>query len=353
MVKCRQHRSKRRTRGISREDTMTLTARIAVLGLSSLMIVGNALAQDRPAADTANYPSQTVRLIVPFPAGGPADIVARLLAQKLNESWGQPVIVENRPGANTVLAAQQVARAAPDGHTILVAIDSTLVMNPYLYKSLPYDPSKDFAPITQTTQSMSVLAVRAEDGPKTVKELIARAKAEPGKLNYGGGTLTPQLMGYVFNKAAGIQVQYVPFRGTPATVQGMLTKSVDMVYAATSIALPLVANGKLRALARLDSRNFPAVKDIPTLREAAGFAEFDDLSVWLGLVAPKATPKPIIDKIHREVLRILNDPPVKERVDRSGNYINTSKSPEEFGAFIRKEADRWSRVLPETGIRYD
>jgi tripartite-type tricarboxylate transporter receptor subunit TctC len=186
-----------------------------------------------------------------------------------------------------------------------------------------------------------------------VKELIAQAKAVPGKLNYGGGTLTPQLMGYVFNKAAGIQVQYIPFRGTPATVQGLLTKSVDMVYAATSIALPLVAEGKLRALARLDSRSFPAVKDIPTLREAAGFAAFDDLSVWLGLVAPGGTPKPVVDKIHREVVRILNDPPVKERVDRSGNYINTSRSPEEFGAFIRKEADRWSKVLPETGIRYD
>jgi tripartite-type tricarboxylate transporter receptor subunit TctC len=133
----------------------------------------------------------------------------------------------------------------------------------------------------------------------------------------------------------------------------MLTKSVDMVYAASSIALPLVADGKLRALARLDSRMFEAVKDIPTLREAAGFARFDDLSVWLGLVAPRATPKPIVDKIHREVVRILNDPPVKERVDRTGNYISTSESPEAFSAFIRKEADRWAKVLPETGIRYD
>jgi len=332
---------------------MALAGRTAALALSSLMIVASAFAQDKPGADAANYPNRTVRLIVPFPAGGPADIVARLLAQKMSDAWGQSVIVENKPGANTVLAAQLVAQAAPDGYTILVAIDSTLSMNPYLYKKLSYDPFKDFAPITQTTQSMSVLAVRAADGPKTVKELIAQAKAAPGKLNYGGGTLTPQLMGYVFNKAAGIKVQYIPFRGTPATVQGLLTKSVDMVYAATSIALPLVADGKLRPLARLDSRSFAAVKDIPTLREAGGFAHFDDLSVWLGLVAPKATPKPIIDKIHGQVVRILNDPPVKERVDKSGNYISTSSSPEAFGAFIRKEADRWSKVLPETGIRYD
>jgi tripartite-type tricarboxylate transporter receptor subunit TctC len=336
-----------------REDIMAWATRMTALALTSLLTIASAFEQAKPDADASGYPSRTVHLIVPFPAGGPADIVARLLAQKMSESWKQSVIVENKPGANTVLAAQLVAQAAPDGYTILVAIDSTLVMNPYLYKKLPYDPFKDFAPITQTTQSMSVLAVRAEDGPKTVKELIARAKAAPGKLNYGGGTLTPQLMGYVFNKAAGIQVQYVPFRGTPATVQGMLTKSVDMVYAATSIALPLVADGKLRALARLDSRTFAAVKDIPTLREAAGFDTFDDLSVWLGLVAPRATPQPIIDKIYREVVRILNDPPVKERVDRSGNYINTSSSPAEFGAFIRREADRWSKVLPETGIHYD
>jgi tripartite-type tricarboxylate transporter receptor subunit TctC len=330
---------------------MTSASRIVALALASVMAVGTTTAQGQQ--NKGSYPSRTVHLIVPFPAGGPADIVARLLAQKLSDAWSQTVIVENKPGANTVLAAQYVAQSAPDGHTLLVAIDSTLVMNPYLYKKLPYDPLKDFAPITQTTQSMSVLAVRAADGPKTVKELIAQAKAAPGKLNYGGGTLTPQLMGYVFNKAAGISVQYIPFRGTPATVQGLLTKSVDMVYAATSIALPLVADGKLRALARLDSRSFPAVKDIPTLREAAGFADFDDLSVWLGLVAPAGTPKPIVEKIHREVVRILNDPPVKERVDRSGNYINTSRNPEEFAAFIRKEAARWSKVLPETGIRYD
>ena len=330
---------------------MIPASRIAALALAGALIGGTAYAQGQP--DSVSYPSRNVHLIVPFPAGGPADIVARLLAQKLSDAWGQPVIVENKAGANTVLAAQYVAQAAPDGHTLLVAIDSTLVMNPYLYKKLPYDPFKDFAPITQTTQSMSVLAVRAADGPKSVKELIAQAKAAPGKLNYGGGTLTPQLMGYVFNKTAGIQVQYIPYRGTPATVQGLLTKSVDMVYAATSIALPLVAEGKLRALARLDSRSFAAVKDIPTLREAAGFATFDDLSVWLGLVAPSGTPKPVVDKIHREVVRILNDPAVKERVDRSGNYINTSRSPEEFGAFIRKEAARWSKVLPETGIRYD
>jgi tripartite-type tricarboxylate transporter receptor subunit TctC len=330
-----------------------IKSRMVASAAAILLMAGIAFAPARADEAASAYPSRTVHLVVPFPAGGPADIVARLLAQKMGEDWKQTVIVENKPGANTVLAAQLVAQSPADGYTLLVAIDSTMVMNPYLYKKLPYDPFKDFVPITQTTQSMSVLAVRASDGPKTVKELIAQAKAAPGKLNYGGGTLTPQLMGYVFNKAAGIEVQYVPFRGTPATVQGLLTHSVDMVYAATSIALPLVADGKLRALARLDSREFAGVKGIPTLGEAAGLKDFDDLSVWLGLVAPKATPKPIVDKIYREVVHILNDPPTKERIDRSGNYVNTSKSPEAFDAFIRREAARWSKVLPETGIHYD
>ena len=166
---------------------MTSASRTVALALASVLAVGATTAQGQQ--NKGSYPSRTVHLIVPFPAGGPADIVARLLAQKLSDAWDQTVIVENKPGANTVLAAQYVAQSAPDGHTLLVAINSTLVMNPYLYKKLPYDPLKDFAPITQTTQSMSVLAVRAADGPKTVKELIAQAKAAPGKLNYGGGTL--------------------------------------------------------------------------------------------------------------------------------------------------------------------
>jgi tripartite-type tricarboxylate transporter receptor subunit TctC len=335
-----------------RDTAMTVLPRLVAITLAGLLTATPAMAQHKPDA-AAKYPSRTVSLVVPFPAGGPADIVARILAQSLNELWCQPVIVENKPGANTLIAAQQVARAAPDGHTLLVAIDSTQAMNQFLYKSLPYDPFKDFAPITQTTQSLSLLAVRAADGPQTVKELIARAKAAPGKLNYGGGTLTPQLMGYVFNKAAGIDVQYVAYRGTPATVQGLLNGSVDMVYGASSIVLPLVKDGKLRPLARLDSRDLPEVRHIPTLREAAGLKEFDDLSVWLGLVAPAATPKAIVEKIHRDVTRILNDAGTREKIDRSGNHVQTSADPAAFGAFIRKEADRWSKVLPETGIRYD
>jgi tripartite-type tricarboxylate transporter receptor subunit TctC len=169
------------------------------------------------AQDAAkDYPNRPIHIVVPFPAGGPADVASRLLAQKMNEDWGQPVIVDNRPGGNTVIGAVQVAKAVPDGYTLLMAIDSTLVMNQFVYSSLPYDPINDFAPITTTTKTVSVLSVQAPDGPKSVKELIAQAKASPGKLNYGAGTITSQLMGYRFHKAAGIDILYVPFKGTPA-----------------------------------------------------------------------------------------------------------------------------------------
>ena len=210
-------------------------------------------AAQSPAPDAAkDYPNRAIHIVVPFPAGGPADVAARLLAQRMNEDWGQPVIVDNRPGGNTVIGAQLVAKAAPDGYTLLMAIDSTLVMNQFLYKSLPYDPINDFAPITTTTKTVSVLAVSAQSGPPSVQDLIARAKAAPGKLNYGAGTITAQLMGYRFHKAAGLDIVYVPFKGTPETVNGLLTGSVQMIYAANVTVNPLVEGGKVRALARLD-----------------------------------------------------------------------------------------------------
>jgi tripartite-type tricarboxylate transporter receptor subunit TctC len=312
-----------------------------------------ALAPFAPAAAHADdaYPSRPIHIVIPFPAGGPSDIAARIIAQKMNEDWGQPVVVDNRPGANTIIGAETVAKAAPDGYTLLMAIDSTLVMNQYLYKTLPYDPLNDFAPITTAVKSMSLLCVPAETGPKNVAELIARGKAEPGKLNYGAGTITVQLAGLLFNKAAGIDTVYVPFKGTAETVQGLLTGSVDMVYAATVVAGPLIESGKVRALAKLDGRKDP-YPDVPTLAAAASLQNFDDISIWLGLVAPKATPTPIIDKLNREVVHILSQPDVREKFNQTGNFAVTG-TPEEFAAFIRSEAARWEKVLREANIRYD
>jgi tripartite-type tricarboxylate transporter receptor subunit TctC len=334
------------------EDTVD-RGRYVALALISTLVSGPACAQDKFDTDAKAFPNRPIRIVVPFPAGGPSDIVARVIGQRMSEDWGQPVVIENRPGANTIIGAQAVAKAAPDGYTLLMVIDSTLTMNQYLYKSLPYDPFNDFAPITLTAKTMSVLAVSAATGPKTVKELIARAKAAPGKFNYGAGTITAQLMGHLFHKSVGLDIVYVPFKGTPETVQGLLTGSVDLIYGATAIVNPLIQSGQIRPLAKMDSRTFPAVAGVPTLAVAAELRDFDDLSVWLGLVAPKGTPKPIIEKLHQKVVQILEDPIVREKSERTGNYVFISRTSEEFETFIRKEASRWSKVLKETGIRYD
>src|SRR6516162_7562359 len=320
------NRSRDRARNEAMKRALLLLS-VALLSTSQL-VSAQGQESSEASSSAATFPSRPIRIIVPFPPGGPSDIVARLIGQRMGEDWGQPVLIENRPGANTIIGAQAAAKAAPDGYTLMMAIDSTLVMNQFLYKSLPYDPFVDFAPITLTTQTVSVLAVRA-DGPKDVAELIARAKQNPGKLNFGGGTITAQLMGHLFHKAAGLDILYVPFKGTPETTQGLLAGSVDLVYASTVIAVPLIRGRQVRAIARLDHRELPALAGVPVLADAAGLKDFDDLAVWLGLVAPKGTPRPIIDKLNREVVRILNDPAVKQRSEASGGYIRTS-TPEEF-----------------------
>ena len=304
------------------------------------------------AADTAaqSYPNRTVRIVVPFPAGGPTDILARVVAQRLSEVWGQPVVIENQPGANTAIAATRVAKMPADGYTLLAAMDVTMVLNPVTNKSLSYDPLKDFAPITLGSKNTSLLTVRADDGPKTVQELIARAKANPGKLNYGAGIITTRLAGYLFNREAGIDVQYIPFSGSPPTVQGLLNGAVDYIVDGTATSLPLIRGGKLRPLAKLNSRPLPALPEVQPLAVVAGMPALDDISTWIGFVAPAGTPRPVIDKVQREIVKMYADPVIADRLEKSGISAVTS-TPEEFDAFIRKEIDRWGQVFKDSGIQ--
>jgi tripartite-type tricarboxylate transporter receptor subunit TctC len=311
-----------------------------------LLLAAAAAAQERPHG----YPSRAIKIVVPFPAGGPSDVLARMIGQKLTEDWGQPVVVENRPGANTVLAAQQVAKAAPDGYTLLMAIDSTLVMNQYLYRTPPYDPFNDFTPITLTAKTMQLLIVNAASDVKSVKDLVAKAKAQPGKLNYGAGTITTRLTGHLFNKAAGVETMLVPYNGSAEVAQALLTKSVDFSFDGPSASLSLINGGQFRVLAKFDPRPFPPVPDLPLV--TAEVPKLDEITVWLGLVAPKGTPAPIAEALSRQVAKILADPAIKAKADASGLYPATS-TPAEFAAFIRKEADRWGPVVKETGMRYD
>ena len=326
--------------------------RLILLSLVSASAITPALAQ--PAADAAHsFPTRAIRIVVPFPAGGPTDINARIIAQRMSEDWKQPVVIENRPGANTAIGAQMVAKADPDGYTLLAAMDTTLVMNPATASvPLTYDPFKDFATVTLTAKNTSLLTVRAADGPNSVKELIARAKAAPGKLNYGAGIITTRLAGYLFAKSAGIEVQLIPYKGSADVVQGLLSGSVDFIIDGVASSLPLIQSGKLRALAKLNGRPLPVLPDLQPLAVAAGLAELEDMSSWIGLVAPAGTPQPVVDKIAREIAAIYADPVVAGRLEQAGITAVTS-TPGEFDAYFRAEAARWTRVFRESGIKLD
>jgi tripartite-type tricarboxylate transporter receptor subunit TctC len=304
-----------------------------------------------PAA-AQEFPSRTIRIIVPFPAGGPTDILSRIVGQKMSEDFGHPVVVENRPGANTAIGAQQVARAAPDGYTLLAAMDTTLVMNPATTANLPYDPFKDFAAVTLAAKNTSLLVVRADDGPKTIAELVARGKANPGKLNYGAGIITTRLAGYLFNQTAGIDVQLIPYKGSTEVVQGLLTGAVDYIIDGVASSLSLVRGGKFRALAKLNNRPLPTLPDVPPLSVAAGMPALDDISSWIAFVAPTGTPRAVIDKLQGAVARAYADPATYDKLEKAG--LNpVSSTPEEFDAFFRQEAVRWKKAFDDSGIKLD
>ncbi len=319
----------------------SLLTTLAILSLTP--IADHALAQ--------NYPARPIHIIVPFPAGGPADVMARLISERMSADFGQGVVIDNRPGANTVIGAEFVAKAPADGYTLLMAIDSTLVMNQYLYSHLPYDPVKDFVPITVVAKTMDLLVVNASSDIKTAKDLVAKAKAQPGKLNCGAGTIATKLTCVLFNEKAGVDTVLLPYNGSAEVAHGILTKSVDFVFDGPSAVLPLVLSGDLRALAKLDPRPLPAVPDLPTLKAATGI-DLGEITVWLGLVAPHGTPSAIVDKLAAETAKILSDPQVKARANSVGLFPVTN-TPAEFAAFIQQEAARWPEVVKKSGLHFD
>jgi tripartite-type tricarboxylate transporter receptor subunit TctC len=303
------------------------------------------------AQDAQNFPNRPVRIIVPFPAGGPTDVNMRIVGQKLSEFWGQSVVIENRPGANTGIGAQMVAKAPADGYTLLAAMDTTLVMNPATGAAMNYDPFKDFAAITLTAKNTSLLTVRASDGPKTIQELIARGKASQKKLNYGAGIIITRLAGATFAKAAGIEVQLIPYKGSVEVVQGLLTGSVDFIVDGIAPSLPLIRGGQFRPLAKLNNRALPTLPDIKPLAEASGLA-IDEMSSWIGLVAPAGTPPAVVQKIHADVVRAMADAAVADRLEKAG-ILAVTMAPAEFEKYFRDEAERWTTVYKESGIKLD
>jgi tripartite-type tricarboxylate transporter receptor subunit TctC len=281
------------------------------IACSSVLFVLPAGAQQAVEGDAAAFPNRAIRIVVPFPAGGPSDVLARMIGQKMSEDWGQPVVIENRVGANTVIGAQVVQKSPADGYTMLMAIDSTLAMNQYLYRNLPYDPFNDFIPITLVAKTMMFMFVNSASDTKTVNDLIVRAKGQPGKLNFGAGTITSKLMGHLVNKTLGIDTMLISYNGSAEVTQALLTRSVDFSYDGPSAAMSLIQSGQFRILAKFDNRPFPPAPNVVTFGAAANVPNFDELTVWLGLVAPKGTPTAIVAKLQREIAKILADPAVK------------------------------------------
>jgi tripartite-type tricarboxylate transporter receptor subunit TctC len=320
---------------------MTGIARALAAALVLTGTLSGASAQD--TIDAKNYPNHAIRMIVPFPPGGPADTMARIVGQKMSEHWGQPVVIENRPGGNTAIGAELAAKAAPDGYTLFVAMDVTMVTNPLLTPTLPYDPSRDFSPVTLLMKDISLVTTR-DDGPATLADLIAKAKANPGKLAMGAGTLTSRLGALAFADAAAIDVTLVPYKGSAEITQGLLTGAVDFAFDGVPNALPLIQAGKFRALAKYTERPLPVLPDVPSLATAAGLPGFGESSTWIGLFAPAQTPEPVIDKVQREVAKIFADQTLATRLEKSGMFAQSS-TPEELSAFIRNETVRWSVIL--------
>ncbi len=318
--------------------------RLAAIAVLSALGIIPALAQDA-------YPTRPIHIVVPFPAGGPSDVLTRLLGDRMSADFGQPIVVDNRPGANTVIGAQLVAKASPDGYMLLMAIDSTLVMNQYLYSHLPYDPIRDFAPVSLAAKNMGWLVVNAASPYKTANDLVAKAKAAPGTLNCGAGTITTKLTCILFNEKFGLDTVLISFNGSAEVAHGVLTGAADFVFDGTAAELPLIQAGNLRALAKLDSRPFVPLPALPSLKAATGI-DLGDLSVWNGLVAPRGTPAPIVQKLAAELAKVLNEPALKAKAEAVGIYP-VSSTPAEFAAFIRHEAARWPDVVKKSRLHFD
>jgi len=313
--------------------------------LAGLVLLGLA---EPPANAADDYPTRQIKIIVPFPAGAGPDQVARLIGQRLQEELGQAVVIENRSGANGTIGSSLVARATPDGYTLLAATAGTHVTAVHLMKHLPYDPLKDFAPITLLTKNMSLVVVRG-DGPKTIKELIAKAKANPGKLNMGAGTITSRLGALLFTKSAGIDVQLIPYKGSAEIVQGVLSGSVEFALDSVGSSLPMIESGQFRALAKYSNRPLPQLPDVPSLSKAAELPEIDESATWIGLLAPTGTPGAVLDKLHAEVERIFADPAMQARMQKAGLFPVSSK-PAEFDAFINHSI--WPDIHSRVQFRF-
>ena len=303
------------------------------------------------AADEAVYPARPVRLIVPFGPAGSADALARTLQPSLSEALGQPVVIDNRPGASSTIGTEMAARAAPDGYT-LVMITTTHTVNPSLLAKLPYDSVKDFSPVSLVVSQPNILVVHPSVPVKSVKELVALAKAKPNSLNFasGGNGSSPHLSGELFKLVAAIEITHIPYKGSGPGVTDLLGGHVQMMFAGPLALEQHIKSGRLRALAVADRRRSTVVPDIPTMTEA-GFPGVET-GTWYGILAPARTPPAIVTSLQRTIARTVQMPDLKSRIVNQGVDIVAS-SPDDFHKFIIAEIAKWSRVVQKAGVRVD
>jgi tripartite-type tricarboxylate transporter receptor subunit TctC len=304
------------------------------------------------AVAASSYPDRPIRLIAPFAAGGPSDIMARLVSLKLNESMGQPIVVDNRAGAGGAVGCEIAAKAAPDGYTLLLGSSGNLSVNPSLYKKLPYDPVKDFQPITQLEAGPQVLVVHPAVAAKSVQELIALAKARPHALNFAsGGTGTGNhLASELFKATAGIDIVHVPYKGTGQALTDLVGGQVQMMMSSLLPAIPQIKAGRLRGLAVTSVKRTPVLPELPTIAES-GMAGFETTS-WHGILVPAKTPKVIATRLHDELVKMLAQPDVRARLASEG-IDAIGNTPQEFAAYIRSETVKYAKVIKQAGIKAD
>jgi tripartite-type tricarboxylate transporter receptor subunit TctC len=296
------------------------------------------------------YPKQTINLVVPFPPAGITDILARVISDKMGQSFGQTVVVLNKPGAAGFIAAQAVKQAQPDGYTLFMGHMGTHVVNPAMFASLPYNPTTDFIPITNLVATTHILVVSGESPVKSVADLIARAKTVQGGLTYAsqGVGSGGQLLAEMFKLRTGIPVNHVPYKGSPQAVQDMLANRVDFFFDSLNASLPQVLAGRLRALASTTPKRIPQLPDLPTMAEL-GLAGID-LAFWFGMFVPAGTPDPIVNKVHDELVRIMRLPDVRERIATMG-VADMTGSRADFEARIKADAELWGKVIKDANIK--
>ena len=316
-----------------------------------LIATGMVLAATLAHGET--YPDKPIRIVVPYGAGGPADLLARGLSERLSEIWGQQVLVENKPGAGQIIAAQEVAKAQPDGYTYLVASDAVFSLNRYLYSKLPYDPVRDFVPMSRLVNANLVLVARPDLPAASVREFVDYAKRNPGKLNYGSvgmGAGNHVAMSW-FNNQNDIDVQHVPYKKLMQGVQDLVAGRLDVMLVAVGAAAPQIRAGKLKGLAVSGTARNPLIPDVPTFAEA-GFADFD-ASFWIGLAAPAGTPAERLEKFAAESVKIVKSADFRNRYLRKMGFEPVGDTPEEFASFLRADREVAAKRVKVSGARLD